>query len=57
MKQSGQLPSELVDEVVSPNGVTHALLKSLKSADWSETIHKGIDTAVKRSDELSRPAD
>ena len=56
MKQSGQLPSELVDEVVSPNGVTHALLESLKSADWSETIHKGIDKAVNRSEELSRPA-
>ncbi len=56
MKQSGQLPSELVDEVVSPNGVTHALLESLKSYHWSETIQNGIDAAVNRSEELSRPA-
>jgi pyrroline-5-carboxylate reductase len=56
MKQSGQLPPELVDEVVSPNGVTHALLESLKSNNWSETIHNGIDAAVNRSEELSKPA-
>lgn len=56
MKQSGQLPSELVDEVVSPNGVTHALLKNLESSNWSETISRGIAAAVSRSEELSKPA-
>lgn len=56
LKQSGQLPSELVDEVVSPNGVTYALLKSLESSDWSKTISDGIAAAVSRSEELSRPA-
>lgn len=55
MQQSDQLPSELVDEVVSPNGVTHALLKNLESNNWSGIIEEAISAAVKRSIELSKP--
>lgn len=56
LKQSKQLPSELVDEVVSPNGVTHALLKSLESSNWSGIIDRSIRAAVDRSIELSSPS-
>ena len=55
MQQSDQLPSELVDEVVSPNGVTHALLKNLDSNDWPGMVDEAIAAAVERSIELSRP--
>lgn len=55
MKQSGQLPSELVDEVVSPNGVTHALLTQLGKDKWESTLESAINSAVARSVELSQP--
>ncbi len=55
MKQTGQAPSELVDEVVSPNGVTHALLENLKTSDWSGILDTAIEAAVARSIELSQP--
>ncbi len=56
MKQSGQLPSELVDEVVSPNGVTHALLTQLADDEWANILDTGIEAAVRRSIELSQPS-
>lgn len=55
MAQSEQKPSELVDEVVSPNGVTHALLCSLSDNDWSDIIDQAMEAAVGRSIELSKP--
>lgn len=55
MKQSDQLPSQLVDEVVSPNGVTHALLTQLERDNWSGILDTAIESAVKRSIELSKP--
>lgn len=54
MNQSKQAPSQLVDEVVSPNGVTHALLASLANNDWSGIIDTAIESAVNRSIELSK---
>ena len=57
MLQSGQAPSELVDEVVSPNGVTHALLTSLTDkGNWSEVVDTALQDAVDRSIELSQPS-
>lgn len=53
MRQSNQSPSDLVDEVVSPNGVTHALLTSLDNDHWPEIVEKSIQAAVDRSEELS----
>ena len=53
MRRSDQRPSELVDEVVSPNGVTHALLTSLDRDNWPEIIERSIQAAIKRSEELS----
>ncbi len=53
MAQSDRSPAELVDEVVSPNGVTHALLTSLSESEWARIIDQGMDAAVKRSIELS----
>ncbi len=55
MKQSGQTPSELVDEVVSPNGVTYALLEQLRQDKWESTLESAINSAVARSTELSQP--
>ena len=54
MQRSNQAPSQLVDEVVSPNGVTHALLTSLADSDWSGIIDTAIEAAVNRSTELSK---
>lgn len=54
MAQSNQSPSQLVDEVVSPNGVTHALLTSLGDSDWSNIIDIAMEAAVNRSTELSK---
>lgn len=56
MSQSGQSPSELIDEVVSPNGVTHALLTSLSDNDWSGIVDTAMESAVNRSIELSQPS-
>ena len=53
MQNSGKRPSDLVDEVVSPNGVTHALLTSLDSDEWPQMIERSIQAAVDRSEELS----
>ena len=53
MQLSDQRPSALVDEVVSPNGVTHALLTSLDSNEWPQIIEGSIQAAVDRSKELS----
>lgn len=53
MQLSDQCPSALVDEVVSPNGVTHALLTSLDSDEWTQIIERSIQAAVDRSKELS----
>ena len=53
MLQSSSTPAELVKEVVSPNGVTHALLEGLKRQSWSTVIDTAIDDAVNRSIELS----
>jgi pyrroline-5-carboxylate reductase len=54
MQRSNQAPSQLVDEVVSPNGVTHALLTSLAESGWSGIIDTAIEAAVNRSTELSK---
>lgn len=54
MAQSNQAPSQLVNEVVSPNGVTHALLTSLGDSDWSKIIDTAMEAAVNRSTELSK---
>ena len=56
MTQSGQEPSALVDEVVSPNGVTHALLCSLADNEWASIIDQAMEAAVNRSIELSQPS-
>ncbi len=53
MRQSNQDPQTLIDEVVSPNGVTHALLESLKNSDWHYGLENGITDAVNRSIELA----
>ncbi len=53
MRQSDKRPRNLVDEVVSPNGVTHALLTSLDRDECPEIIERSIQAAVDRSEELS----
>ncbi|MCH6257227.1 pyrroline-5-carboxylate reductase [Puniceicoccaceae bacterium K14] len=53
MQASDKSPEELVREVVSPNGVTHALLESLKGQNWDQVLDTAIEDAVKRSIELS----
>lgn len=54
MLQSKSTPEQLVTEVVSPNGVTHALLESLNAQSWSHVLDTAMDDAVKRSIELSK---
>lgn len=46
-------PQTLVDEVTSPNGVTHALLKGLESRELNKVVSESITDAVNRSIELS----
>lgn len=54
--QSGRDPQSLIDEVVSPNGVTHALLASLERNGLAPLLATSAQDAVNRSIELSRPA-
>lgn len=47
-------PQNLIDEVVSPNGVTHALLTSLDRQGFPAMIDQSAQDAVDRSIELSK---
>ncbi|EDY83945.1 pyrroline-5-carboxylate reductase [Verrucomicrobiia bacterium DG1235] len=47
-------PQELIDEVVSPNGVTHALLTSLDRQGLPAIMDQSAQDAVNRSIELSK---
>lgn len=53
--KSGRDPQSLIDEVVSPNGVTFALLKSLDRNGFPEALAQSAADAVARSVELSQP--
>lgn len=54
LKSSGRDPQDLIEEVVSPNGVTHALLTSLDRNGFPEILNTSAKDAVKRSIELSQ---
>lgn len=54
LKSSGRDPQDLIDEVVSPNGVTHALLTSLDRQDFPKIMDTSAQDAVNRSIELSQ---
>jgi len=54
LKQSGRDPQSLIDEVVSPNGVTHALLVSLERHGLEEALAQATQDAIARSLELSQ---
>ncbi len=56
LNQSESDPQELIDEVVSPNGVTHALLTSLNTNGMPALMRTATKDAVDRSIELSRKA-
>lgn len=47
-------PQNLIDEVVSPNGVTHALLTSLDRQGFPKIMDQSAQDAVDRSIELSK---
>lgn len=51
---SGRDPQDLIDEVVSPNGVTHALLQSLEKNGLPGLMRQSAADAVGRSIELSQ---
>ncbi|MDQ8202983.1 pyrroline-5-carboxylate reductase [Pelagicoccus sp. SDUM812003] len=51
---SGRDPQDLIDEVVSPNGVTHALLTSLDRNGFPQIMDTSAGDAVSRSVELSQ---
>lgn len=55
LNASGRNPQDLIDEVVSPNGVTHALLTSLDKNGLPEILDTSTQDAVDRSIELSKP--
>lgn len=46
-------PQDLIDEVVSPEGVTHALLSSLDRNGLSQLLETSAQDAVNRSQELA----
>ncbi len=52
--QSGRPPQSLIDEVVSPNGVTHALLTSLDRHGFPQALTTSANDAVARSVALSQ---
>lgn len=56
LNRSGKDPQTLIDEVVSPNGVTHALLTSLDRNGLPKLIEVSAQDAVNRSIELSKPS-
>lgn len=53
---SARDPQDLIDEVVSPNGVTHALLTSLERNGLPKLIETSAQDAVNRSIELAENA-
>ncbi|MEM9160599.1 MAG: pyrroline-5-carboxylate reductase dimerization domain-containing protein, partial [Verrucomicrobiota bacterium] len=54
LNQSNKSPTSLVREVVSPNGVTHALLTSLDCQELPKILDTAVENAVSRSIELSK---
>lgn len=54
LNRSAKDPQTLIDEVVSPNGVTHALLTSLDRNGLPAVIENSAADAVNRSIELSK---
>lgn len=56
LARSQKSPAELIKEVASPNGVTHALLQSLQAQGLSSVLDNAVQEAVKRSSELSKPS-
>lgn len=54
LNRSKKDPQQLIDEVVSPNGVTHALLTSLDRNGLPNLIATSAQDAVNRSIELSQ---
>lgn len=55
LRTSGQDPASLIREVVSPNGVTHALLTRLDALGLPGLLDAATQAAVDRSVELSEP--
>lgn len=55
LRSSGQEPAALIREVVSPNGVTHALLSRLDALGLPGLLDAATQAAVDRSIELSQP--
>ena len=54
LQSSKRDPQDLIDEVVSPNGVTHALLVSLDRNGLPSVLDTAAEDAVARSVELSQ---
>lgn len=48
-----ETPSELIDNIVSPNGTTAAGLEALKKNNGGEAISEAVNHAAKRSKEIS----
>lgn len=54
LKERAIAPEKLRDEVVSPNGTTHAGLQTLNAGDFRALIRDTVLAATARSEELSR---
>ncbi len=52
VKQTGESPSQLRENVTSPNGTTFAALESFRESDYSAIVSKALDAARDRSIEL-----
>jgi len=52
VKQTGDSPSQLRENVTSPNGTTFAALESFRESGYSEIVAKALDAARDRSVEL-----
>ncbi|WP_430787997.1 pyrroline-5-carboxylate reductase [Virgibacillus flavescens] len=55
--EKDETPSELIDNIVSPNGTTAAGLKALKEHNGGVAISQAVNNAAKRSKEISKELD
>jgi pyrroline-5-carboxylate reductase len=54
VKQTGQLPSVLREQVTSPNGTTQAALETLANGQFQQTVEAAVQRATARAAELGQ---
>jgi pyrroline-5-carboxylate reductase len=54
--ESADSPTQLRENVTSPNGTTYAALTTFNALGFKDIVEKGVKAAVDRSIELGKPS-